>query len=501
MPANVMYSVRFIGRLLSLSLLTLLPAALLAQSLVTITVEAKPAKTRIPEDFVGLSFESSNLLPDKNGAHMFSAEDKPLVQLFRTIGIKNLRVGGGTAEDPRYSIPAGADIDQLFAFSKAAGVNVIYTLRLLNGSKASASAIANYIDSNYPKQLSYFQLGNEPDWHSYHTAPNHERDPLIVEAIPDIPGTAYPSFLRDWNDFALSIEKVAPAARFTGPDTGSNYPVPKTKNTDFDGESWTQRFADDEKSLRPMPVVTQHDYVGEDAKGVGIQEAIDAMLSPDWIATNYRLLYEHVLAPVKSKGVSYRMTECNDYTGGVDGASNAYASALWALDYMHWHALHGAVGVNFHNKRWIYTDTIYLDSGGIFQINPKAYGLLAFGLGSNGAVEPVTLLNPDSVNLTAYAVHGAQGDLVTVINKEHGKGARAVRARVVMPGRLNSVAVMYLSAPNDDVASKTGITLGGVAIKEGTWNGKWTSVPVGKGANVEIEVPAASAVVVKLSLK
>jgi hypothetical protein len=389
----------------------------------------------------------------------------------------------------------------LFAFSKAAGTNVIYTLRLLNGSKTSATSIASYIEQHYSKQLSYFQLGNEPDWHSYHTAPNHERDPLIFEETPDIPGTAYPSFLRDWNDFALSIEKGVPAARFTGPDTGSNYPVPKTKNTDFDGESWTQRFAEDEKGVRTIPIVTQHDYVGEDAKGVGIQEAIDAMLSPDWITTNYRLLYEHVLAPVEAKGLSYRMTECNDYTGGVDGASNAYASALWALDYMHWQALHGAAGVNFHNKRWIYTDTIYLDSGGTFQINPKAYGLMAFNLGSRGAVEPVTLLNPDSANLTAYAVQGAQEDFVTLINKEHGKGARAARAKVVLPGKLNSVAVMYLSAPNGDVASKIGVTLGGAAVEQGLWNGKWTSVPIGKAEDVEIEVPAASAVVVKLSVK
>jgi hypothetical protein len=308
-------------------------------------------------------------------------------------------------------------------------------------------------------------------------------------------------FLRDWNDFALSIKRVVPAGRFTGPDTGSNYPVPKTKNTDFDGESWTQRFADDEVGLRTMSFVTQRDYVGEDAKGVGIQEAIDAMLSPDWIATNYRLLYEHVLAPVESKGLSYRMTECNDYTGGVDGASNAYASALWALDYMHWHALHGAAGVNFHNKHWIYTDTIYLDPGGTFQINPKAYGLIAFSLGSRDAVEPVTLSNPDSVNLTAYAVRGIQQDFVTLINSEPGKGARAVRAKVVMSSRLNSVAVIYLSAPNGDVASRTGVALGRAAIEQGSWTGIWTSVPVGKGEDVEIELSAASAVVVKLSVK
>src|SRR5581483_6806626 len=193
---------------------------------------------------------------------------KPLIALFRAIGIRNLRVGGGTADGPEFRIPDQVDIDHLFAFAKAADVKVIYTLRLLNGNIADDAAIAKYIQSHYAPQLVCFQIGNEPDWHSFHTAPDHPRDPRIVEAIPGDPGTAYPSYLATWRQFAAAIEAAAPGAMLTGPDTGSDYPVPGTKDTDYGGKSWTELFARDEKGSGRMAFVTQHDYPGQSASGV-----------------------------------------------------------------------------------------------------------------------------------------------------------------------------------------------------------------------------------------
>lgn len=473
-----------------------------AQSPVTIKVDTHSPGYRIPEDFAGLSFESSNLLSGKDGRYLFSAENKPLINLFRTVGIKDLRVGGGTADGPEFKIPGPRDIDQLFAFARAAGVNVIYTVRLLNGNVANDAAIASYIHQHYASQLKCFQIGNEPDWHSFHTAPGHLRDPRIFEQMPDIPGSAYPSYLATWRQFAAAIRASVPDAQITGPDTGSNYPVSGTKDTDYNNKSWTQHFAEDEKSSGMVPFVTQHDYAGESATGVSVQKAVDAMLSPEWITTNYRLLRDHVLAPVQATGLSYRITECNDYTGGVDGASNAFASALWALDYMHWHAEHGAMGVNFHNKSWIYTDTIYLDKKtGTFEINPKAYGIKAFELGGHGSIAPLTMSDPDALNLTAYAVRDPQALYVTLINKEHGPNARGAIVTIDLPGAAKQASVIYLTAPEGDVTAKTGITLGGAAIVNGSWDGKWAALESKKAGIGQVKVPAASAAVVKFTLK
>jgi hypothetical protein len=281
-----------------ISALFILQLAARAQSPLVLTVDATARGAAIPRDFTGLSFETSNLLPDANGNRLFSAENKTLINLFRNIGIKSLRVGGGTVDIPRYAVPGPADIDSLFAFAKAADVRMIYSFRLLNGDKTNAAVQAAYIWQNYRPQLDAFAIGNEPDWKSY-----HNKDPKI---------TNYPSYLADWRDFAQTIIASVPGAKFSGPDTGSNYPVPGATDTRHDGESWTQRFADDEKDSGILSTVFQHDYVGQSAKGVSVPAAIDAMLSPDWVTVDYPALYENVLAHVVADGLPYRMTECND---------------------------------------------------------------------------------------------------------------------------------------------------------------------------------------------
>ena len=467
-----------------------------AQTAVTVSIDKNAKGFPVPADFAGLSFESSNLLADKDGKHMFSPENKDLVDLFRTIGIRNLRVGGGTADDPNYRIPGPQDIDELFGFAKAADVSVIYTLRLLNGNANVDAEIAHYIEQHYASQLVCFQIGNEPDWHSYHS-----RDPRIFETMSGSPGTAYASFLSDWRSFAATIDKLVPNARYTGPDTGSNYPLPGTKDTDAGSESWTQRFAEDEKSLGKLVFVAQHDYVGEGAKGVSVSEAIDSMLSREWVDQRYPLLFNHVLAPVEKLRLPYRMTEANDYTGGVDGASNAFASALWALDYLHWHAAHHSAGIDFHNKRWIFTDTVFEDSSNTFQFNPKAYAIRAFDLASDGNAVPTTIENEGQINLTAYAVRHGDVLYLTLINKEHGPQAKEATVTIADGGITRDAVGMYLKAPNGDPGSRTGITLGGAPLTTGSWNGVWSRLAASGAGKVTVSLPATSALIVRLQLK
>ncbi|HTB85400.1 MAG TPA: hypothetical protein VK742_17265, partial [Candidatus Sulfotelmatobacter sp.] len=433
-------------------------------------------------------FETSNLLPDANGNHLFSPENKTLINLFRNIGIKSLRIGGGTVDIPRYAVPGQGDIDSLFAFAKAADARVIYSFRLLNGDKTNAAALAKYIWQNYRPQLDAFAIGNEPDWKSY-----HNKDPKI---------TNYPSYLADWRDFAQTIIASVPDAKFSGPDTGSNYPVPGATDTHYDGQAWTQRFADDEKNSGILAAVLQHDYVGQGAKGVSVPAAIDAMLSPDWITVNYPALYENVLAHVVSDGLPYRMTECNDYTGGVKDASDAFAAALWALDYMHWWAAHGCAGVNFHNRRGTLTDTITWDSARNFRINPKACGLRAFEIGSHGdVITSLQLSNPGRVNVDCYAVGDATNLFVTIINKTHGSAGGTNIVVSIQPEHFVATAGEYMmleSGPPSDPLAKEA-TLGGSRITgDAEWHGQWTPLSVSKSGLCSVMVSSSGAAIVHL---
>ena len=443
----------------------------------------------IPGDFIGLSFETSIVLPNPNKiAHgkpfyLFNSKNRSLIAIFKNLGIKNPRVGGGTVDAPHRRAPGPADVDQLFDFANAAGIKLIFSFRLLNGNPASAPPIAAYICRRYQPQLDCFAIGNEPDWRSYHRS-----DPRI---------TNYPSWLADWRTFAAAIRAAAPNARIAGPDTGSDFPVSRAADTDYQGKSWTQRFADDEKNSGIIAAVLQHDYVGQLANGVSATAAIDAMLSQEWDTVEYPALYNHVLAPAASDGLPFRMTESNDRVGGVDGASNAFAAALWALDYMHWWAAHGCAGVDFHNNEWLKTDTVFLDTNGDYRLNPKAYGIKAFDLGSHGNVAAVAISNPKGINLTAYAVRSATDLFVTVINKEHDARARYANVTILPGAEWKGAEILFMTG---QPGKKKGITLGNAAIgNDGSWNGSWKLLKPRAGSKWTTRLPASSAAIIRFS--
>ncbi|MGH8024414.1 MAG: hypothetical protein ACRED1_12570, partial [Limisphaerales bacterium] len=325
-------------KLLLLIILAGIVTGVSAQSAITVTVSNSPGYA-IPTDFSGLSFESGQQMPNKNGVHgnLFSPANTQLIWLFQNMGIRHLRVGGGTVDGLKAARLTHADIDHLFQFAKAANVKVIFSLQLLNGNVPADVAAARYVWQNDRPELDLLAIGNEPDEPDYRYPPfGKGTDPAI---------TNYYSYLEKWRTFASAITQALPGVTFAGPDTG--------------GSRWNTNFADDEKSAHTVSLFTTHDYFGGHWEGQTAGTAVSNMLSRRWFRTLYpREL--HAQSRVIADGFPFRLTELNDYLGGVKNASDAFASALWALDVMHWWAAHEAAGVNFHNNEWLLTDTVYL---------------------------------------------------------------------------------------------------------------------------------------------
>ena len=150
---------------------------------VTVTIDGGHLGPVVPDDFAGLSFERGPLSTGNAGVsgNLFSPASNSLITLFRNLGLGSLRIGGGTVDQ---LIPAGTGsdgltgIDNLFAFAAAAGVKVIYSLRLLSPAadpvgdlKAVHAQAAGHIWGRYQQNVASFAIGNEPDWHAYHSHP------------------------------------------------------------------------------------------------------------------------------------------------------------------------------------------------------------------------------------------------------------------------------------------------------------------------------------------
>jgi hypothetical protein len=447
-----------------------------AQSPTIVTVDTAAPGRPVADGFSGLSFEMKYVLPETNGIYFFSPTNRPLVQLFQTLGIKNLRVGGNTADRPTLPVPTEADVDSLFAFARAADVKIIYTLRLNQGDPAAAAKLANYILRQHKDHLAAFAIGNEPNVFS----------------------TNYGVYLAEWQRYAAQITAPtnSPDARFCGPGVSPGH------------ESWSARFANDLAGTGQIAFISQHDYPGGDARKVTDPAvARDKILSPD-MQVHYAKFAANFVPAVLSNSLTFRFEEANSfYDGGALDVSDTFAAALWALDYQWWWAAHGMCGINFHtgdkvaardmNKPCRYAAFWTSDQG--YNVHPIGYGIKAFNLAGHGVLLPVAITN--SANLAAYATRAADGKLlVTLINREHKPGVTAAEVNLITAEKFARGKIIFLTAPNGDVATKTGVTLGGGEIKDdGSWNGKWQKLKPGKGGQFTVTMSPASAAVVELS--
>ena len=450
---------------------------------VSVTIDSQTPGAEIPADFPGLSFEMQRVLADTNGNHFFSAKNKNLVATLKTLGIKNLRVGGNTADRPTLPVPAEADVDNLFAFAKAADLKVIYTLRLNHGEVDAAVKMANYISRKYKKELDCFAIGNEPNVFS----------------------TNYAVYIAEWKYFAaqITVPKNSPAAKFCGPSVSPGH------------EKWSAQFANELAGGGQLKFISQHDYPGGDARkfatnAIGARETI---LSAD-MEKHYAKFAANFVPTVISNGLAFRFEEANSlYDGGALDASDTFASALWALNYQWWWANQGMSGINFHtgdkvaardeNKPCRYATFWTVTNG--FNIHPIGYAEKMFSLGSRGKMLPVKISSAQTnLNVTAYAILGADKNYyLTLINQTHGATATDLTVSIGIKNidGWKHGQIIRLTAPAGDVAAKTGVTLGGAEITDDAkWNGQWQDFfePFEKHA-FTVELPAASAAVVKLT--
>ena len=444
-----------------------------AQSPVTLTVSTQARGKPIPSGFIGWSFETGSLHYNhyKPHAYFFDSTNARLLTLFRNIGIRTLRLGGNSVD--RGYVPSRRAINALFRFVKASGVKVIYSLRLANGNPQQDARTARYLWTHYRKYIVCLAIGNEPN--SYNGL--------------DRQITGFPSFIAKWNKFASAIVAAVPDVELGGPDNGNG------------STFWSTSFARDEKGNRNVAEILCHYEPGGPSRGKTPRQLINEMLSPACDNRWYPTCYRRVGLMAQSLGFAYRFSEANSQvaTPTSRGGNHSFATALFALDFMHWWAEHDCRGINFHTGLGGWNGEFFLNSNGSYQPYPIAYGVAAFNVGGHGVADSVVITNPDHLNLTAYAVSARHRHMfITIINKEHGRHARAALVRINAVG--TQVSAMYLMAPQNDVADTAGITLGGAAISSARqWHGQWKLLEFSNKPGVTVKVPASSAAIVRFT--
>ena len=420
----------------------------------TATLKLHPSETgpRIPDNFIGLSYETNEL----TNPTFFSPDNTGLIEQFRTLSTNGvLRIGGNTSDigywkptpstpppniqvrnmgvgEPnsalQYSITPEA-IHNLRGFLDRTGWTCIYGINLGTNTPGRAAQEAEYVAKTLGfvhdhGKLEYFQLGNEPDLFK-----THLRDPKTWS--PEL-------YMNEWLDEANAIRAAVPNARFGLPDTAG-------------APDWYAAVVTRLLTLSTPPDVaalSHHYYIGGPPSNP--QMTIDHILAPNpqvpLLAQNIRAAAARLSAG-EHHTVPYRMTEGNTcFRGGKPGVSDVFAASLWAADYFLYLATNGYAGVNLHGGTGQYVGnslgghlpgddivaaahgdpskhphpyyTPIAHIGEAYVLEPVAYGMLFAGHFAGATSFPIDF-NPGPVNATAYAATLPTGQrVVAIINKD-----------------------------------------------------------------------------------
>jgi hypothetical protein len=414
----------------------------------------QPGRT-ISETLTGLSYETLQL----SNPAFFCADNHALIQLFRRLNPRGvLRIGGNTSDytvwsDYRGNVPVEKfgkigpqhtfvlhpeSLHNLAGFLRATGWQLIFGVNLKIGVPEMGLALARAVQEIVGDDLMAVQIGNEPN--------DFEEN--------------YDAFDAAWEPYGRIMR--AAGIPLAGPDTGAN--------TD-----WVIDYA---QRHGAQSVCLSRHYYRDGAPHGSI---------PNLLATDSGFLaeVEQIMRVADAGHVPFRLSEANSYySGGRDGVSNVFASALWGADFSLALAQRGVAGIHFHGgtlesveaslghgvnasaasadlsaRRDAVTSRYSAIAGNLalgFQPRPLYYGMRLAQQFAGAQILPGSL-NADGANVTAYAAIRRGTVQVVLINKD------AARDATVSVSGLHGYAkgqLMRLSAPSLD--SRHDIVLEGI---------------------------------------
>ncbi len=470
----------------------------------TLLLEAGKPSSVISPTLLGLSYETSVLLRNSDGVHYFRGENQPLLATFKTLGVRSLRIGGNSVDAAGFAGPGVGDLRDFLDFAKAAGVKVIYSVRLKEpspsgaagdstGNRDSAESIAHFIHGYCPEVVDCFAIGNEPSY------------------MKD-----YSVYSAHWQSIRDAIVAVYPEATFCGPDQDPSPELDKHMAVDFGSSSG--RLVRISQHSYPFGCSFKNPKAKDDVSKlipVDAGAAREKMLSPAAYAI-YQKIYDGIASSISGTSVAYGLTETNSFWfSGSKGASDSYASALWAVDYLHWWAAREASNIDFHTGDRTGGEVTlpcqyaaFVTSGEGYEVRPLGYGMKLFDLGGHGRIVPIENSSAEKQILCKYATLSEEKVVsITLINKSHGASAESIDVQIKsdVPFNAPGAEVIYLRGKNDDISGGAGdVTLGDAPIKaDGTWNGHWTPLRLSADSSdvISVSIPPASAAVVRVGIR
>jgi hypothetical protein len=436
-----------------------------------ITVHPDQLGNELNPGFVGFSFGAGTVAQDSYASTDFGG-------YLRTLGHTGvIRVGGNSGDTTFWTssgetAPSWATggtitpdkLQHLATIVRGAGWKVILAVNLKQPDPARAADEAKYARRIFGNSLLAIEIGNEPSFYYSSAA----------------------AYYNDFESYVAAIEQAVPGVGITGPDAETNH------------SSWLGGFAALEAGHPDVTEISDHTYP---ASVCGTSTAT----IPELLGTR-SVQYETAnaqaaLSAAAQLGVPAAMTETNSVVcAGAPGVSDAFASALWALDYSLLIAQQGIVNADFMdgtNAAGCDPYSPLCPGTGDLTAQPIYYGMLATELVGTGRF--AALDNPDTADVRAYAVR--HGHRLTVVLDDvqdpATNGATTVTLKLGSgfgSGRLTTLT----TSSSAGLSATTDITLGGQQVGPHGAFLPPRSTPVSvHNQTATVTVPAGSAAIIQ----
>ena len=439
----------------------------------SITVHPDQLGEPLRAGFVGLSFGAATVAQDN-----YASTD--LGGYLHTLGRAGvIRIGGNSGDatfwtstgEPAPSWATSGTItpdklSHLAAIVRGAGWKVILAVNLKHPDPARAADEATYARQIFGDSLLAIEVGNEPNFY-YDT----------VDA-----------YYADFESYVSAIEKAVPGVGITGPDAETNH------------SSWLGGFAALDAAHPDVTEVSDHTYP---ASACGTSTATIPELLGTGAQQYETANAQAALSAAAQLGVPAAMTETNSVVcAGTAGVSDAFASALWELDYSLLIAQQGIVNADFMdgtNAAGCDPYTPLCPTTGDLTARPIYYGMLATELVGTGRF--AALDDPDAADVRAYAVRHGNGLTVVLDDVQDPATSGATTVTLNLGGDFCSGRLTALTTTSAaGLAATTDITLGGQQV------GAHGAFPAPRSTPVSVHrqtatvtVPAGSAAIIQFN--
>jgi hypothetical protein len=454
--------------------------AVLAKASVSVDPYA-PIGPVVPEDFLGLSFEASNL-PTVAGY----ADSGDFVNLLRSLGPGVMRFGGFSVDNEagwsdEAPAPAWAhtaitpqDLEGIAALARATGWRVLLGVTFGHDEPAAGAQEAQVAQAVLGTSLSGIAIGNEPDRY-------------VADALRTSPWS-FADYVSEVAAYRSAIATAAPGVPIVGPDASS-------------GEALLAWVSETAAAEHPA-LLTAHYYPL--TKCEAYAPKLSDLVSP-LLRANESAILTHLSAAAVASKIPLRMDETNNVScRGQPGVSNVFASALWAVDYIARAMASGIAGLNFHDLiaeplsySPLVADGAEELASGALHANPEWYALLLARrlLGDRPVQARVA---GGARTLTAGAFLAPNGSVQLVLVDFAPSGTRPLHVRLGLPRSFRAGPVLRLTGPG--LRATSGVTLGASGVSaEGTWS-PVVRLPYASGrpGSLALQMPAGSAALVTL---